>query len=77
MHNPLRYQISSYDCGPTSLLNAISYLFPREEIPAEIIRNIMFYSLDCYGPGELDKRRVVSWGAAVVLLFDCFFRKKG
>lgn len=51
MHNPLRYQISSYDCGPTSLLNAISYLFPREEIPAEIIRNIMLYSLDCYGPG--------------------------
>lgn len=51
MNNPLRYQISSYDCGPTALLNAISYLFPREEIPAEIIRNIMLYSLDCYGPG--------------------------
>lgn len=48
MKNPLRYQISEYDCGPTSMLNAISYLFEREEIPPEIIRNIMLYCLDCY-----------------------------
>lgn len=49
MKNPLRYQITEYDCGPTSMLNAISYLFPREEIPPEIVRNIMLYCLDCYG----------------------------
>ena len=49
MKNPLRYQISEYDCGPTSMLNAMSYLFQREEIPPEIIRNIMLYCLDCYG----------------------------
>lgn len=47
--NPLRYQLSEYDCGPTSMLNAISFLFEREEIPPEVIRNIMLYSLDCYG----------------------------
>ena len=40
MNNPLRYQVTEYDCGPTSMLNAISYLFPREEIPPEIVRNI-------------------------------------
>lgn len=51
MKNPLRYQISEYDCGPTSLLNALSYLFQREEISPELIRNIMLYSLDCYGNG--------------------------
>ena len=50
MKNPLHYQISEYDCGPTSVLNAMSYLFSREEIPPEIIRNIMLYCLDCYGP---------------------------
>lgn len=50
MKNPLHYQISEYDCGPTSMLNAMSYLFPREQIPPEIIRNIMLYCLDCYGP---------------------------
>lgn len=49
MKNPLRYQISEYDCGPTSLLNAVSYLFDREEIPPDIVRNIMLYCLDCYG----------------------------
>ena len=49
MKNPLHYQISEYDCGPTSMLNAVSYLFQREDIPPEIIRNIMLYCLDCYG----------------------------
>ena len=33
MKNPLRYQMTEYDCGPTSMLNAMSYLFPREAIP--------------------------------------------
>lgn len=31
------------------MLNAVSFLFEREEIPPEIIRNIMLYCLDCYG----------------------------
>ncbi len=44
----LRYQMSEYDCGPTALLNAISFLFEREEITPSIIRNIMLYSLDTY-----------------------------
>ncbi len=48
MKIPLRYQMSEYDCGPTTMLNAMSYLFEREEIPPEIIRNVMLYSLDCY-----------------------------
>lgn len=49
MKNPLHYQLTEYDCGPTSMLNAVSFLFEREEIPPEIIRNIMLYCLDCYG----------------------------
>lgn len=49
MKNPLHYQQTEYDCGPTAMLNAISYLFEREEIPPEILRNIMLYCLDCYG----------------------------
>lgn len=57
MKIPLHYQISDYDCGPTSMLNAISFLFEREEIPPEIVRNIMLYCLDCHGsdgtPGKL------------------------
>lgn len=49
MKNPLHYQLSEYDCGPTAMLNGISFLFEREEIFPELIRNIMLYSLDCYG----------------------------
>lgn len=46
MKSPLRYQLTEYDCGPTALLNAISFLFEREDIPPEVVRNIMLYSLD-------------------------------
>ena len=49
MKIPLHYQMSEYDCGPTALLNAVSYLFPRKEVPPEIIRSVMLYTLDCYG----------------------------
>lgn len=56
MKNPLHYQLTEYDCGPTSMLNAVNFLFEREEIPPEVIRNIMLYCLDCYGsqgaPGQ-------------------------
>ena len=48
MKIPLRFQITSFDCGTVSLTNAISYLFEREEIPAELIRAISIYTLDCY-----------------------------
>ena len=51
MKNPLHYQLSEYDCGPTCMLNAVSFLFEREEIPPEVIRNIMpvsYTHLDVY-----------------------------
>ena len=60
MKIPLRYQVSEYDCGPTSLLNALNYLFQREEISPELIRNIMLYSLDCYGSGGAPGKRGTS-----------------
>ncbi|MGN0467603.1 MAG: peptidase C39 [Acutalibacteraceae bacterium] len=49
MKVPLHYQLTEYDCGPTSVLNAIAYLFDREDIPPEIIRNVMLFTLDCRG----------------------------
>ena len=48
MKIPLHYQVSEFDCGPTTVLNAMSYLFERENLTAEIVRNIMIYCLDCY-----------------------------
>lgn len=56
MKNQLSYQISEYDCGPTTLLNAIRYLFEREEILPELIKTISLYTLDLYNnEGEYGK----------------------
>jgi hypothetical protein len=56
MKNPLHYQLSEYDCGPTTMLNAISFLFEREEISPVIIRNIMLYCLEtCNNEGIMGK----------------------
>ena len=48
MKIPLRYQITEFDCGTVSLQNAFNYLYEREEIPAELIKAIHKYTLDCY-----------------------------
>lgn len=56
MKNPLHYQLSEYDCGPTAMLNAVSFLFEREKISPVVIRNIMLYCLDTYnGEGIMGK----------------------
>ena len=48
MKVPLRFQVTEFDCGTVSLLNAFSYLFERDEIPAELVKAIHRYTLDCY-----------------------------
>ncbi|MDR0841538.1 MAG: C39 family peptidase [Christensenellaceae bacterium] len=48
MRNPLQYQRTEYDCGPTALLNAVSFLFGRNQIPPDILKYVMMYSLDTY-----------------------------
>lgn len=62
MRNPLSYQMTEFDCGPTTLVNAISFLFHRKEIPPDIIRHIMMYSLDSYNDkGEFGKKGHREW----------------
>lgn len=48
MKSPLRYQASEYDCGLTSMMNAIMFLFEREEIPPDLVRQIGQCTLDSY-----------------------------
>ncbi|MDF2538526.1 MAG: hypothetical protein K0S76_1547 [Herbinix sp.] len=56
MKNQLSYQTTEYDCGPTTLTNAIRYLFEREEIMPELIKTISLYTLDTYDKnGEYGK----------------------
>ena len=67
MKVPLRYQLSEFDCGPTSLLNAVSYLFDSEEIPPDIIRGIMLYCLDGFGPDGVSGKTGTSATAMMFL----------
>ena len=46
MKIPLRFQTTEYDCAPTSFINALLYLYEREEIPAILLKTIYQYSLD-------------------------------
>ncbi len=68
MKIPLHYQMTDYDCGPTTMLNAVSYLFDVEEIPPEVIRNIMLYSLDCYSD---DCRQGERGTSSAAMMFLC------
>ena len=57
MKNFLNYQTSEYDCGPTTILNGIRYLFEREDIPPTLIKGIMMYGNDTFNDdGEAGKR---------------------
>ena len=67
MKIPLRYQITEYDCGPTSLLNGLSYLFEREEIPPEIVRSVMLFCLDRYDSAGFSGRKGTSHTAMMFL----------
>lgn len=46
MKTPFRLQASEYDCVPTTALNALSYLYERNEIPPLAIQRIFMYCLD-------------------------------
>lgn len=76
MKNPLHYQLSEYDCGPTAVLDAVSYLFEREEIPPEVIRNVMLYCLDCYSAegGAWQKRYIYSGHDVSLQLAERFWK---
>ena len=49
MKVPLRYQNTEYDCGTTSFVNALAYLYDREEVPVELLKAIYRFTLDVEG----------------------------
>ena len=46
MKIPLRYQMTEFDCGPTAVANAISFLYDTEEVPPDFVKVIYQYTLD-------------------------------
>lgn len=56
MKNNLISQSSEYDCGPTSVTNAIRYLFERGEIPPAVLKHIWTLGVDTFSvDGEMGK----------------------
>lgn len=63
---PFSYQVSAYDCVPISFINALAYLFDRDDIPPLVIQKIYLYCLDTVtNQGELGHGTT---GLAVALL---------
>lgn len=48
MKNRLIYQNSEYDCGPTTLNNAVRFLFHREEVPPALVKGIWMFGNDTF-----------------------------
>lgn len=56
MRTPLIYQMTRYDCGPTTWINALRFLYEREEIAPELLRAVYGRTLDDFNEeGELGK----------------------
>ncbi|KFF30759.1 hypothetical protein [Bifidobacterium bombi] len=49
MKNDLIYQDTSYTCAPTTILNALRYLYEREELRPDLIWTVYRLTMDCYG----------------------------
>ena len=61
MKTPFRLQVSEYDCVPTTFINAISALFEREKIPADVVKHIYLYSLDTVDKAGKTGRGGTTW----------------
>lgn len=67
MKSPFRYQVSESDCFPTSILNALGYLFDRSDIPGAVIQRIYLYSLDGVGRGQRIADGTTNEGARLLI----------
>ena len=54
MKVPLRYQNTEYDCGTTSFVNALAYLYDREDVPVKLLKAIYRFTLDVEGKDGIE-----------------------
>ncbi|MBQ7337802.1 MAG: C39 family peptidase [Clostridia bacterium] len=56
MTYPLQYQLTEYDCGPTSMINALRFLFDRKLLHPDMIHGVYRYCLEGFNcHGEMGK----------------------
>ena len=69
MKSLMRFQLTEFDCVPTSFVNALCYLFPRSEIPPLVLQRIFLSCLDrvttrgglCHGTTGSATNVLVKW----------------
>lgn len=62
MRVPFRQQATEYDCVPTSILNALSYLFQRKELPPYVVHRIYKDCLDYKAARGTSSRAIMEIG---------------
>lgn len=55
MKVPLRYQNTEYDCGTMSFVNALAYLYDREDVPVELLKSVYRFTLDVEGKDGIEE----------------------
>lgn len=73
MKSPLRYQATEYDCGTTSITNALMFLFDREELPPDVISHIGQCTLDGYD--EHGRKGIYGTSGASIQYFGSWFNE--
>lgn len=75
MKNRLIHQSSEFDCGPTTLINALRFLYEREEIPPMLLKGIWIYGNDAFNDcGEMGKQGT---SKAAIRFFANWFNDMG
>ncbi len=62
MKVPFRQQISEFDCVPTTIINGLSYLFHRSEIPPFVVHRVYKECLDIESHRGTSSRAVQELG---------------
>lgn len=62
MKVPFRQQASTYDCVPTTFINALNYLFHREETPPFVVNQVYRNCLDVEAARGTSSRAVQDMG---------------
>lgn len=72
MKNPLNYQVSEFDCGPTTLMNMVSFMYQRKDVPQDVIDKIYAITLDGYHTKDSHKYSFGTSDEAMIQFADWF-----
>lgn len=75
MKVPFRQQVSEYDCVPTTVINALSYLFNRRELPPFVVHRVYKDLLDIESSRGTSSRAIQDLGCLLNNYKEKSFKK--